>query len=87
MLVSLRRKTADVFFSYSIAGPSYLSKQVIDREDIGNKFSFQDIMGFGMFVGGYIPVLWGASSWGVESLLFGGVGAVAGIWLGLRVSE
>jgi hypothetical protein len=44
-------------------------------------------MGFGMFVGGYIPALWGASTWGVESLLFGGVGAVGGIWLGLRVSE
>ena len=43
--------------------------------------------GFGMFVGGYIPVLWGASSSGIESLLFGGLGAVAGIWLGVRVSE
>ena len=44
-------------------------------------------MGFGMFVGGYVPALWGASAWGIESLLFGGLGAVAGIWLGLRVSE
>jgi len=43
--------------------------------------------GFGMLVGGYVPSLWGASSWGIESLLFGGLGAVAGIWLGVRVSE
>jgi len=43
--------------------------------------------GFGMLVGGYVPALWGASSWGIESFLFGGLGAVAGIWLGVRVSE
>jgi hypothetical protein len=43
--------------------------------------------GFGMVVGGYVPALWGASSWGIESLLFGALGAVAGIWLGVRVSE
>ena len=43
--------------------------------------------GFGMLVGGYVPSLWGASSWGIESLLFGGLGAVAGIWLGVRVGE
>jgi hypothetical protein len=43
--------------------------------------------GFGMVVGGYVPALWGASSWGIESLLFGALGAVAGIWFGVRVSE
>jgi hypothetical protein len=43
--------------------------------------------GFGCFVGGYVPVLWGASSLSVESLLFGALGAIAGIWLGVRISE
>jgi uncharacterized membrane protein YeaQ/YmgE (transglycosylase-associated protein family) len=43
--------------------------------------------GFGMFVGGYVPVLWGASSFSVSSVLFGVVGAVVGIWAGVRISE
>jgi hypothetical protein len=43
--------------------------------------------GFGCFVGGYVPVLWGASSFSLQSLLFGAAGAVAGIWLGVRISE
>jgi hypothetical protein len=43
--------------------------------------------GFGMFVGGYVPVLWGASSFSIESFLFGAIGAIAGIWAGIRVSE
>jgi hypothetical protein len=44
-------------------------------------------VGFGSIVGGYIPVLWGASSFGVESLLFGAVGGIAGVFLGIRISE
>ncbi len=44
-------------------------------------------VGFGSFVGGYLPTLWGASGLGLESLLFGAAGAVAGIWLGVRVSD
>ena len=43
--------------------------------------------GFGCFAGGYVPVLWGASSFSLESLLFGLVGAIAGIWAGVRISE
>jgi hypothetical protein len=44
-------------------------------------------MGFGGFVGGYIPVLWGASSFSLESCLLGALGAVAGVWIGVRISE
>jgi hypothetical protein len=40
-----------------------------------------------MFVGGYVPVLWGASSFSVSSVLFGVVGAVVGIWAGVRIAE
>jgi hypothetical protein len=44
--------------------------------------------GFGMVVGGYVPVLlWHASDFSLSSLLFGAVGAGVGIWLGVRVSE
>jgi len=41
----------------------------------------------GMFVGGYVPVLWGASELSAESLLFGAVGGFAGVWAGVRLSE
>jgi hypothetical protein len=42
---------------------------------------------FGATVGSYLPVLWGASSFSVESILFGLVGAVAGVWAGARLSN
>ena len=43
--------------------------------------------GFGVLVGGFVPELWGASAWGLESLVFGALGGVAGIWAGLRIAE
>ena len=43
--------------------------------------------GFGCLVGGYVPALWGASSFSIESLLFGLLGAIAGIWAGVHISE
>jgi hypothetical protein len=43
--------------------------------------------GFGAFVGGYVPVLWGASSFSLVSVAFGFFGGVAGVWLGVRVSD
>ena len=44
-------------------------------------------MFFGSLVGGYVPVLWGASSFSLQSFLFGAVGAAAGVWAGVRISE
>jgi uncharacterized membrane protein YeaQ/YmgE (transglycosylase-associated protein family) len=41
----------------------------------------------GLFVGGYIPEFWGASSFSLSSILFGVLGGVAGVWLGVRLSE
>jgi hypothetical protein len=39
----------------------------------------------GGLVGGYVPVvLWGASSLGVQSLLFGAIGSVVGVFVGAR---
>ncbi len=44
-------------------------------------------MAFGGVVGGYVPVLWGTSSFSHQSFPVGALGAVAGVWLGVRVSE
>ena len=41
---------------------------------------------FGMFAGGYVPELWGSSSFSPVSLLFGAAGGIAGVWLGVRLS-
>jgi hypothetical protein len=41
----------------------------------------------GMLVGGYVPALWGAGSFSLQSFLFGIVGAAAGVWAGIRISE
>jgi len=38
----------------------------------------------GGLVGGYVPTLWGASSLGVESLLFGAFGSIVGVFVGAR---
>ena len=43
--------------------------------------------GFGSIVGGYVPVIWGASSFSMVSFLFGIVGAIAGIWAGIRIAD
>lgn len=41
----------------------------------------------GTFVGGYVPVLWGASAFSLASLVFSAAGGAAGVWLGVRLSE
>jgi hypothetical protein len=43
--------------------------------------------GFGMFVGGFVPQLWGDSGFSLAAILFSLVGAGAGIWFGVRVSD
>jgi len=47
----LRRKPADLYLSYSVAGPSYISRDVIDGRDTGSSFTFQDFMGLGVYLG------------------------------------
>jgi len=42
---------------------------------------------FGTVVGGYVPTLWGASGLGLQSLLVGALGGLAGLWAGVRISE
>ena len=43
--------------------------------------------GFGAFVGGEVPALWGSSGFSVAAVVLGLAGACAGVWLGLRLSD
>jgi len=47
----LRRKPADVYLCYSLAGPTYISRPTLDRLDTGHHFTFQDFMGAGVVLG------------------------------------
>lgn len=47
----LHKKDLDAYFYYSVAGPSYISKLIIDGAEMGGKFTFQDNTGIGMFFG------------------------------------
>ena len=47
----LRLRPADVYFAYSVAGPSYISRKVIDGLGTGGPFTFQDFMALGLFIG------------------------------------
>ena len=42
---------------------------------------------FGSILGGYVPALWGASSFSLTSVAFAFLGGVAGVWLGVRFSD
>jgi hypothetical protein len=42
---------ADYYVTYSVAGPSYLSRRQIDGRDTGARFTFQDQLGAGAFIG------------------------------------
>jgi hypothetical protein len=46
---------------------------------------------FGIFIGsaigGLIPELWRAGAFSYSSVLFSGIGAFAGLWIGLRVGN
>jgi hypothetical protein len=47
----LRPRQADIYFAYSLAGPTFISQTVIDGHDTGDRFTFQDFMGVGAFFG------------------------------------
>jgi hypothetical protein len=47
----IRNETADTYFSYSIAGPTYISEYQLDDLNTGASFTFQDMMGVGAFLG------------------------------------
>jgi len=45
----LRRDAADVYFMYSLAGPTFISSHVLDGHDVGKAFTFQDLLGVGLY--------------------------------------
>lgn len=47
----VRTQPADFYFYYSIAGPSYISRSLIDGTQTGHSFTFRDYMGIGLFAG------------------------------------
>ena len=47
----IRMRPADIYFAYSLAGPTYISKIVLDDLNTGRHFTFQDFMGIGVFAG------------------------------------
>src|SRR5262249_49390805 len=48
---ALHIKPFDLYFNYSVAGPTFISKFIIDSLETGKKFTFQDFMGMGIFAG------------------------------------
>jgi hypothetical protein len=47
----IHTQPADFYFYYSIAGPTYISKTIIDGSNTGRHFTFQDLLGVGSFIG------------------------------------
>ena len=48
---ALRSPKTDVYFEYTVAGPTFISKTIIDNEKTGRNFTFYDAMGVGIFTG------------------------------------
>ena len=48
---AFRSPKTDLFFEYTVAGPTFISKTIIDSEKTGKKFTFYDAMGIGIFTG------------------------------------
>lgn len=51
------------------------------------KFVIMIGMIFGSALGSCIPLLWGGSCFAFAPVLLGGLGGIAGIWLGFRWSR
>jgi hypothetical protein len=47
----VRTTTADLYFNYVLAGPTFLSRVVQDSINTGKRFTFYDAMGIGVFAG------------------------------------
>ncbi len=47
----LRQKPLDMYFVYSIVGPSYISRIELDGRNTGKHFTYQDFLGIGSYFG------------------------------------
>jgi hypothetical protein len=50
-LTMVRTAAADLYFQYSLAGPTFISEPTVDDHALGRHFTFQDFMGVGAFIG------------------------------------
>ncbi len=50
---AFRSETTDIYFIYSVAGPTYISRIITDGLRTGRHFTFQDYMGMGAFMGSH----------------------------------
>jgi opacity protein-like surface antigen len=48
---AVRSRPVNFYFDYSLAGPTFISRTTIDNQDTGRRFTFQDFMGVGVFMG------------------------------------
>jgi len=44
-------------------------------------------MMIGMFLGGLLPLLWGASEFSFSSIILSPIGGLIGIWAGYKLSQ
>ena len=49
--IAVRTNPLELYFSYSLAGPALITRTAIDGEETGRRFTFQDFMGAGVFLG------------------------------------
>ncbi len=47
----IRSNYIDSYFTYSLAGPTYITRYYLDHINTGSHFTFQDFMGIGFFLG------------------------------------
>lgn len=45
------------------------------------------LMSVGGFLGGYIPLLWGAAYFSFSSIIFSALGAILGIWVAFKLTR
>lgn len=50
-VTAVHAKMLDLYFNYSVAGPTFISQSTIDGRETGRKFTFFDFMGIGAFLG------------------------------------
>lgn len=47
----MRAHLMDLYFMYSVAGPTYITRSNMDGINLGGRFTFQDLLGFGLLIG------------------------------------
>jgi hypothetical protein len=59
---------------------------MVSRSDMTKKFVWTGAF-FGSSIGGFVPAMWGGDLFSLPGLVASAAGALAGMWLGYRVSQ